>query len=731
MEQLTDVQRLVENCDKILEKLAMNKLIRVKKKDGTLEDYNADKIRSAVKKSADRTMVMLSEEQMEKICREVMLTVVGTCKDEIEVTLLHNMVESVLEHIDKRVAESYRNYRNYKQDFIHMLDKVYQESQRIMYMGDKSNANADSALVTTKRSLIFNELSTELYKKFFLTTEELQALKDGYIYAHDIGSRLLTTNCCVADIKAILEGGFEMSNIWYNEPKSLEVAFGVIADIVMSASGCQYGGFSIPEVSSILEPYALKSYNAQVGKYLSLGVAQNKAEEQAFKDVERIAEQGFQEWEYKFNTLSSARGDFSFISASFGLGRTKMSKMLDRKIMEVRAKGEGKDGFKKPVLFPKLIFLYDENLHGKGCELEDTFNCALECNKKSMYPDYISLSGPNYVGQMYQKYGKAITCMGCRSFLSPWFERGGLTPADESDTPIFIGRGNVGVISLNLPMIYMKAKQENKDFYQVLDYYLGLIRKLHLRTIDYLGELKASINPLMFTQGGFYGGNLGLNDKIKPVLKTFTTSFGITALNELQQLHNKKSIREDGEFALEVMEYISNEVDRFKVEDGVLHSCYGTPSESLQGTQIKQFRMKYGIIENVSDKEYFTNSFHCHVSEDITPIEKQKLENRFIDLCKGGQIFFNRLSCNYNTEAFRQLIRSAMKKGFYFGTNLNLSYCEECGYEEIEMDTCPKCGSENVTQINRVCGYLGFSRVKGDTRFNDSKVAEVKDRVSY
>lgn len=705
--------------------------IKIIKKDGTLEDFNEEKIVNAVKKSSERALKSLSDNDFYFLCKKVKEEVLKSDANEIDIKVIHNIVESVLETLNPEVAKSYKDYRNYKQDFIHMLDKVYQESQKIMYIGDKSNANADSSLVTTKRSLMFGALSKELYKKFFLTKEELQAIEDGEIYAHDISSRLLTTNCCVADIATILKGGFEMSNIWYNEPKTLDVAFGVIADIVMSASGCMYGGFSIPNVDELLEPYAEKTYKKYFDKYLNLGLSCKIAEEQALKDIERIIEQGFQEWEYKYNTLSSARGDFSFISASFGLGTGRFSKMLSKKIMETRANGQGKKGFEKPVLFPKLIFLYDENLHGEGKQLEDIFNCAIECNKKSMYPDYISLSGNNYVGQMYQKYGTSITCMGCRSFLSPWFKEGGLVPANENDTPIFIGRGNVGVISLNLPMIYMKAKKENKDFYQVLDYYLELIRKLHLRTIDYLGEMKASLNPLMFTQGGFYGGTLDPDDKIKPVLKTFTTSFGITALNELQQLYNKKSIKEDGMFALEAMKYIADKVEQFKKEDGVLHSCYATPSESLQGTQVKQFRLKYGIIENVSDKEYFTNGFHCHVTENITPIEKQDLEERFIDLCKGGQIFFNRFNCNYNTNAFKTLVRRAMKKGFYFGTNLNLSYCEECGYEELNMSRCPKCGSENITSVNRVCGYLGFAKVKGETRFNDSKFAEYKERKSY
>lgn len=466
----------------------------------------------------------------------------------------------------------------------------------------------------------------------------------------------------------------------------------------------------------------------------------------------------------------------------------------------------------------------------------------------------------------------------CRAFLSPWYERGGMEPKDESDTPVFVGRFNMGVVSLHLPMILAKARKENKDFYKVLDYYLEMIRGIHKRTYDYLGELKASVNPVCFCEGGFYGGHLKPSDKIKPLLKAMTASFGITALNELQRLYNGKSLVEDGEFALDVMKYINDYINRIKHEDNILYATYGTPAENLcfsgdtlvqtlsgykkikdittddlvysfnekehkielkpvifagktgenrqvvkvtfdngeevvctpehpfaivdksnttqddkrigyvyanllkQGTRIKtnngtkgyctvrsveyldeaidvyditvaanhnffvggahgvlvhncgkqieQFRKIYGVVENVSDKAYVSNSFHCHVSEDINPIEKQDLEGRFWDFFNGGKIQYVRYPVQYNTEAIDTLIKRAMKKGFYEGVNLSLAYCDDCGYEQLEMDVCPKCGSKNITKIDRMNGYLAYSRIHGDTRLNDAKMAEIKDRKS-
>ena len=700
------------------------------KKDGTKEAFDVTKVTKAVNKSAYRAMVEFTESDLQFISGFVEAKVRSRTTKEVPIAEMHNIVESALDNTNPLVAKSYRDYRNYKQDFVHMLDEVYKKSQSIMYIGDKENSNTDSALVSTKRSLIFNQLNKELYQKFFLTTEELQACREGYIYIHDMSARRDTMNCCLFDVAHVLKGGFEMGNIWYNEPKSLNVAFDVIGDIVLSAASQQYGGFTIPSVDLILEPYAELSYSKIVEKYLMLGLSREKAEEIAWKDIEYEFRQGFQGWEYKFNTVGSSRGDYPFITVTTGTGTGRFAKMASKVMFDVRRGGQGKEGFKKPVLFPKIVFLYDNELHGPGKSCEDVFEAGILCSSKTMYPDWLSLTGEGYVASMYKQYGKIVSPMGCRAFLSPWYERGGMKPADENDIPIFVGRFNIGAISLHLPMILAKARHESKDFYEVLDYYLNLIRKLHIRTYDYLGEMRASTNPLAYCEGGFYGGHLGIHDKIKPLLKTATASFGITALNELQQLYNKKSLVEDGAFALEVLEYINKKIAEFKEEDQILYAIYGTPAESLTGLQVQQIRAKYGIIENVSDHAYVSNSFHCHVAEEITPIEKQNLEHRFWNLCNGGKIQYVKYPIDYNIDALKTLVRRAMDMGFYEGVNLSLAYCDDCGHQELEMETCPKCGGKNLTKIERMNGYLSYSRVKGDTRLNDAKMAEIAERKS-
>ena len=724
--------------------------MNVVKKDLTVEPFNDQKIVDAVNKSASRVMVELTNDDYKRIIDLVWDELIADDIDEnttCTVEELHNAVESALDEFNPKIAKSYKDYRNYKKEFVHMMDDVFTKSQAIRYIGDKSNANTDSALVATKRSLIFNELNKNLYRKFFMTRDELQACKDGYIYIHDQSARLDTINCCLFRVGEVMKGGFEMGNVWYNEPNSLDTAFDVMGDIILSTAAQQYGGFTVPEVDKILAPYAEKSYQKYYKEFFEVfdsdidGVyvdvfstsehlIEEKACEYATNKVKRDFEQGWQGIEYKLNTVGSSRGDYPFVTMTFGLSTTKFGKMASITFLNVHKEGQGKAGNKKPVLFPKLVFLYDEKLHGPGKVNEDVFNAGIECSMKTMYPDWLSLTGEGYVPSMYKKYGTVVSPMGCRAFLSPWYEKGGIEPEDENDKAIFEGRFNLGVVSLHLPMILAKAQRESRDFYEVLDYYLEMIRSIHKRTYDYIGEMKASTNPLAYCEGGFLNGYLKPDEKIRSILKPMTLSFGITALNELQELYNKKSLVEDGKFAVDVMKYINKKIIQFKHEDGLLYAIYGTPAESLCGLQVEQFRKMYGIVPGVSDREYVSNSFHCHVTEDITPIQKQDLENRFWNLFNGGKIQYVRYPINYNREAVVTLIRRAMKMGYYEGVNLALSYCEHCGHEELNMDMCPKCGSEDITKIDRMNGYIGYTRVHGDTRYNKAKMTEIAERRS-
>ena len=386
-------------------------MVKVIKKDGTVIDFNKEKIINAIQKSATRCLVELKVEELEKVCFLVEDYLKKRDIKEVTVFDLHCIVENSLEEVNKLVATSYREYRNYKVDFVNMLDEVYNKAQSIMYRGDKENSNTDSTLVSTKRSLIYNELNKELYNKFFLTKEEKQACRDGYIYIHDKSARRDTMNCCLFDTKAVMTGGFEMGNLWYNEPKSIDTACDVLGDIIMMSASMQYGGWST-RVDDLLAPYVEKSYIAYREELLGYGLDETEAEEIALNKARKDLEQGIQGLEYKLNSVASSRGDYPFTTFAIGLGTDRFEQMVSEAVLTVRMNGQGKEGNKIPVLFPKIIFLYDENLHGEGKELEHIFKLGVQCSSKAMYPDWLSLTGDSYVGEMYKKYGQVVYPMG-------------------------------------------------------------------------------------------------------------------------------------------------------------------------------------------------------------------------------------------------------------------------------------------------------------------------------
>ncbi len=736
--------------------------ILVQKKSGELQEYSAEKLLKAVNESTARARgefnAKLSDDEASRFLSLVEQQLVQRSNNVVKTEYIHALVEKYLPEIAPDVAKTYMNYHSWRMDQAKTMARIFghctianSDANDDDAMTQKNqNANADSSLASTIRCFFADYTGEAYYNEFFLSKKVRQSLEDGYIHIHDLSGRsVYPLNCCLFRMEYVLEHGCEMNGIRYNKPTSLTKCFHVMGDLILMCASQQYGGFTVPRIDSILAPYAEMSYNQYYEKYIGLGLSKEIAEKQSYEDVTRDMYDGFQGLEIKLNTVASSRGDFPFTTISFGLDTSRFGRLASIAALDTRAGGQGEKGKKKPVLFPKLVFLYNENLHGPGKELSDVFEAGIRCSAKAMYPDWLSLTGEGYICSMYKKYGTkgVISPMGCRAFLSPYYETGGFEPADDNDVPVYEGRFNIGVVSLNLPMIYAKAMKEDADFYTVLDRYLEIIRQIHLRTKEYLSHMRAARNPVGFCYGGFYGGNLKPEDEIAPVLESATASFGITALNELQELYNKKSLVEDGQFALEVMQYINDKIAQFKKEDHVLYAIYGTPAESLCGKQVKKFRALYGVIKNVSDRPYVSNSFHCHVTENISPIQKQDLEKRFWELFNGGKIQYCRYHLGYNTDAIRTLIRRAMEMGFYEGVNLSMDYCDDCGYQQVEMGMkCPRCESVHITQIDRMNGYLGFSRVGRDarvlkdeqgneivsirTRYAPHKQAEINERVS-
>lgn len=309
----------------------------------------------------------------------------------------------------------------------------------------------------------------------------------------------------------------------------------------------------------------------------------------------------------------------------------------------------------------------------------------------------------------------------CRAYLTEWHD-------PKTGEAITIGRCNIGAVSLNLPLIWQVAKKEGEDFFVVLEDRLQVIRNFFKKRYDLIRHTKACTNPMAFMQGGFYKGNLKADDEIGDLVNYMTASFGVTALNELNILATGKTLYQDPWFAEGVLKHINDKVEKFKKEDGYLYAVYGTPAENLCGVQAKQYADYTGDHQF---GEYFTNSFHMHVNEPITPFEKQDAEYKMFHMCNGGHIQYVRVTNPENLQALKALILRGMDKGFYQGINFDSVYCEDCHKHSTNaMNKCPHCGSTNLSVISRVCGYLGYTKANGSTRMNDAKLAEIKDRVS-
>ena len=714
------------------------------KKDNTTEEFIDEKIIDAVKKAAFRCDTVIDEDGLRRIATEVRARLGD--RTDVTVAELHELVIAVLSFLQyKQVAEAYAEYRYYKTTYARTFEQLRQDADDVLRLGDRENANYDSSLVSTKGSLIKGYLTKSLYKQFYLSGKEKALIERGDIYIHDLRDMILgCINCCLFDIGHVLKDGFEMSNVQYSEPKTVLSALQVIGDITLVATAQQFGGFTLPELDKVLLPYVMKSLAAARHKYADLGLDADTIARVTARDVERELEQGFQSLELKLNTVPCSRGDFAFTTITFGQwDPAKFSEeerhwlmKISSIMLQVRRNGHGKDG--KPVVFPKLVYLYDEKQIAEDKASSELLDEAVKTSAQCMYPDYLSLSSENgSVSEIFQKYGAITSPMGCRAFLSLW--------QNEAGEAITVGRCNIGAVSLNLPIILKLAQLRHPDswrtdFWRILDERLEFIRAFFKKRYDIIRNQKCSSNPLAFTQGGFYEGTKSPDDRVGDLVRYMTASFGITALDEATYLWSgQRLVEEGGDFSASVLRHLKGKLQTFKEEDGYLYAIYGTPAESLCATQARQYD-RFCADEGVDNvfrhtehysPEYFTNSFHVNVTEDITPFEKQDREFTDFHLCEGGHIQYVRLDNPENFAAVKAVIARGMKKGFYQGVNFDSAYCGDCGQHSTNvLFKCPHCGSENLSVISRVCGYLGYSNVNGMSRMNDGKMAEIRNRRS-
>ena len=697
--------------------------MKVIKKNGYLEDWSDEKIKNAVLKSAERAKVTLSDDELQTICHHTASLIKQSSpkRDEFEVVEIHNSVMKALSKLNKNVYNEYRAYRNYKERFQKSFLNAYNFANKVITIGDKENANKDSSLNSTKQVLIAKGIMKELMKNFELDPEWIKAHDEGKIHIHDLAERFINThNCNLFNMGAVLKGGFELNGIQYLEPGGVQSAFNVASDIVLSASAQQYGGFTVSYVDELFAPYAEKTFNKAFKFFLEQGLDEEMAEKLAHSTTLREIEQGVQAFETKLNTVSNSLGQTPFVTISFGLATSKWGQQISKVILETRIKGLGKTNV--TAIFPKLIFLHREEINGN--EHSPNYflkQLGIKCSSIHLYPDWLS-GDSGYQKEIYDECGRMVSPMGCRAFLGRFYH-------PETKELVIEGRGNIGAVTLNLPMYALEAGGDVKKFYELVDYYSDMVFKIHLNAYERIGKSKGSSNPLFWCEGGAWM-SVGYDEPIAPILEGFTASLGFIGLEETCQALFQKPLKDCIEFGEELVQYLWDLTIQYKEKYGKLFTLYATPAESL----IERFQLinreKYGVIEHVTNRGYMTNSFHQGVWQKLIAPEKMLLEKGMHDISQGGRITYCEWPYNVDLTTLEQNINFAMKLGLYHGINIESSTCLDCG-ERGEFEVCPTCHSTSVTSVNRCCGYLSFSKVKGDSRYNTGKREEIRDRVDH
>lgn len=698
----------------------------VVKKGGARHQWDADKIAKAIIKASSRAEEKLTPGQIEntiELVQDRVLELINVNESSvISTALLHELVLAGLFETNKSVYQAYKSYREQIQKWANAMLNTKEATDEVVSNGKTENANKDSQLNSTKNTLIGEEVMNQLMKTFVLRPEWLKAHEEGWIHIHDLSQKYLKEiNCCLFDAAAVMDGPM-VNGVEYEKVKSANSAWNVLGDLTLNASAQQFGGFTLPEVDTVMAKYAEMTYQRELSEYLEDGFSQEKAEAKAEKRTIRELEQGYQGFETKLNTISNALGQVPFVTITMGLNTSKWGREVTRTILNTRMKGIGAK--KITAIFPKIVMLYRSEIMGEGAKNEDLFDLGIECSATRMYPDWLSLEdvNNNFIGDVYERTGKAVSPMGCRAFLSDFYK--------EDGEEVYTGRMNIGAVSLNLPKFAIEAKGNKKKFFNLIDVYSQMAFDIHEDYYECVGKMKGSSNPLMWCEGGAWM-SVGYDEPVAPIIQAATASLGYIGIEEVCHEFYGDSILNHKDFAVEIVQYLADKTVEAKKQYNHLYALYATPAESLCFRFNKMNKAQYGEIEGVTDREYMTNSFHIHVTEDVNALEKIDFESTFHGISTGGRISYTEFNYGVDFNVLKQTVRYAMSKGIYYGVNIVSSTCGTCGHQGDYHDVCPKCGSTDITEVERVCGYLSYGAIKGTTRFNPGKVAEVRDRVKH
>lgn len=676
--------------------------VQVVKRDGTVTPFYSYKI----------NLILNALNADEQTSQSVYVTLLDALLNQTTVTtkkIADLFVQGLVNANHEELAKVYRDYRQHDEEAFaeatnpqNKLEQLFDRNSRIVH----ENANKDSHVFNTQRDLEAGVVSRALGLRM-LPGIVAKAHLRGDIHWHDLDYSPVTpeTNCCLIDFDEMFKHGFKIGNAWVSSPRSIQTATAQMSQIIANVASLQYGGCSANRIDQLLEPYAKLNYEKHM-KDAEEWIVPEKREEFARKKTKKDIYDAMQALEYEINTLYSSQGQTPFTTINFGLGTSWIAREIQKAILKIRIKGLGKEH--RTAIFPKLTFTIKRglNLDPKDPNY-DIKQLALECSTKRMYPDLL----------MYDKIkeltGSFKTPMGCRSFLQGWTD-------PETGKEVNSGRMNLGVVTVNLPRIALEAHGDKQLFWEIFQEKMNICKIALNYRIKRTKEAKPENAPLLYMYGAF-GKRLKKTDSVDEVFKNSraTVSLGYIGLYEVCTTFygsNWEHNKEAHDFAIAITKAMHDLCAEWEKEEGYHFSLYSTPAESLTDTFCQDDLKKFGRVEDVTDKEYYTNSFHYDVRKHPTPFEKLSFEEAFPKYAAGGFIHY----CEYpnlrqNPKALEAVWDWAYDHVGYLGTNTSIDRCFKCGFKgEFEATArgfkCPQCGNHDPATcdvVKRTCGYLG------------------------
>ena len=686
--------------------------IKVIKRDGRSVNFEAEKIYNALLKASNNVTKLspLVEAKLETISNNIIAEIIDRFKDDVKIYEIQNIVEhELLAANEYAIAQEYINYRT-KRDFARSqatdinftIDKLLNKDQTIV----NENANKDSEVFNTQRDLTAGIVGKSIGLKM-LPSHVANAHQKGDIHYHDLDYSPYTpmTNCCLIDFKGMLANGFKIGNAEVESPKSIQTATAQISQIIANVASSQYGGCTADRIDEFLAPYAELNYKKHL-KDAQDWVAEDLREDYARTKTKKDIYDAMQSLEYEINTLFTSNGQTPFTSLGFGLGTNWFEREIQKAILEIRIKGLGSEH--RTAIFPKLIFTLKSGLNLEvGTPNYDIKQLALECATKRMYPDVLSYD------KIIELTGSFKAPMGCRSFLQGW--------KDENGVEVNSGRMNLGVVTVNLPRIAMESNGDMNKFWDIFNERMGIAKDALVYRVERIKEATPANAPILYQYGAF-GQRLGKYDNVDELFRhrRATVSLGCIGLYEVGTVFYGPEWESNAEakaFTVDIVRKMKQFCEEWSNEFDYHFSVYSTPSESLTDRFCRLDTEKFGLVKDITDKEYYTNSFHYDVRKNPTPFEKLDFEKAYPEAgATGGFIHY----CEYpvlqqNPKALEAVWDYAYTRIGYLGTNTPIDRCYQCGFEGDFTPTergfvCPNCGNSDpktVDVVKRTCGYLG------------------------